>query len=1109
MSHSTFELLDQLRALDVHVRAEDGRLRISAPKGSLTPALEAALVASKAELLKVLTAAPAVAHTASPALFAVPRTGTLRLSYLQERLWVLDQLQPGHTAYNLATASSVIDPLDIPRLVTASRRLVARHEILHSHFVLDGSSPVVRVASADSTRIEVRDLRGLSAEEQQRVVSTAATVAAHAPFDLAHESPVRIEILQTGDTAGAFVFAAHHIAVDSWSMGLLMQELTKEYESLGSGVLPARTPDLLQYIDFAQWQRAVMEGPGAQARLKFWTDRLAGLPQMSTFPTDHPRPIDVSGVGMAYDFAWSPELYDGVKAMARDLDATIYMILLAAMASVLSRNTGQTDIAIGSPLGTRERSELETMIGPIVNPLVLRFDLSDDPPFAALVKRAREAVLDGHENQDVPFETLVQQLNPDRSLGHAPLFQVAVVQHSAPNAGGTAITGGGAIYDVTMFATEHHGMLTGALEYRSDLYDPATIARVDSQIQSLLMAAARDHQRRVSELPLLTTAESARLLHEFNPAPTDVDRTTVVAQFARTATAHGARGAVLASDGTLTYAELDRRSNLVAHALRAAGAGRGMYVALATDRSSAMVVGALGILKAGAAYVPVDVAYPADRVAFMLRDSGAKHIVTTAEALHSIRDLELPSAVIKVDELVSAAATAPSIPVADGPTPEDVAYLIYTSGSTGTPKGVMVPHRAMSNFIAAMRERPGISPDDGVMCVTSMSFDISVLEVFLPLVSGARTIIAAREDASDGARLAELIRRSEATMVQSTPSGWRLLMNARWSGDDRVTAIAGGEPMPEDLTRWLTARVRRVWNGYGPTETTVYSTMALLTGSDMITIGTPVANTRIYVLDAGGLLAPIGAPGEIVIGGDGVTLGYCNRADLTADKFVPDPFQPGHTVYRTGDIGRWRSDGRLEHLGRIDGQVKVRGYRIETGEIEAALSTHEMVRTAVVGVRHASVDDPRLVAWVQLHEEDTCTASELRRHLRQRLPEFMIPSMVVLVESFVLTPNAKIDSKALPEPFGHARSAPHEFVAPATDSEKMIADVWTRLLGVPQVGTADSFFELGGHSLLAMRAASEISERSGRVIEPRLLFFRTLGQLAEACDATIPVAGRT
>jgi amino acid adenylation domain-containing protein len=1060
-------------------------------------------------LVQVLGVAPP-AETTPRALQPVPRGQPLALSFLQERLWLLAQIQPGQTAYNLATISEEVSGVDVEMLAAAVRRVVERHEILRARFALLDNAPCVTFADADSTPIGVRDLRGMPVAEQQRVIRDAAPQAARTPFDLSSDAPVRFTILQTADTSAALMMAAHHIAMDSWSMGVLSREIQAEYQALTSSSAAPRAPLELQYADFAAWQRAAMSAPAARERLRHWTKELHGLPQLSAFATDRPRVGGTSGTGANYDFHWPKSLYADVTSLARELDATLYMVLLAAMAVVLSRNTGQTDVAVGSPIGTRELSELEGMLGPILNPLVMRFDLGGDPTFATLVRRARTAVLDGHANQDVPFELLVQTLNPDRSLGHPPLFQVAVVLHNTPDAAATQIHGGGAIYDVTLFAVERYGEMTGSIEYRSDLYDEATIARIEAEIQTLLAGVVRNRHLPASQIPLLSEAAVAQLVETLTPPPVTVDRRSVVSQFARVALASPTATAVVASDGTLTYADLDRRSTLVARALQAAGAGGGSFVALATDRSSAMVVGALGILKAGAAYVPIDVSYPAERVAFMLRDCGARHVVATRAAVSGMRDIELPNAVVLVEDVVTADDGTSGPHVADVSQPDDIAYLMYTSGSTGTPKGVLVPHAALSNFLGAMRERPGVAAGDGVLSLTSMSFDISVLEVFVPLVIGARTIVATRDEATDGARLAALIRRSGATVVQSTPSGWRLLMTAQWEGDPAVMAIAGGETMPADLARWLLARVRQVWNGYGPTETTVYSSMAQLTEGGPITIGTPVANTRIYVLDAAGNVAPIGVPGEICIGGEGVTRGYHGRADLTGERFVPDPFVAGRTVYRTGDYGRWRADGRLEHLGRIDGQVKLRGYRIETGEIEAALSTHEMVQAAVVGVRNASGDDPRLIAWVQLCEDGDCTGSELRRHLRRTLPEFMIPAMIVMVDQFPLTPNAKIDRKALPDPFATQIETPREFTAPATPSERLIAEIWIRLLGIQRVGTADSFFELGGHSLLAMRAASEISLRTGRNIEPRLLFFRTLGQLAEACDAsaTAPTSSR-
>jgi amino acid adenylation domain-containing protein len=1096
---TTGELLARLRSLDVHVRAEGGRLRINAPKGRLTRDLEAALVARKDELLKVLELD---SRRARPELAPVSRSSPPRLSYLQERLWVLDRLQPGSTAYNLASISGVRTGVDVPRLIVAVRRLVARHEILRSRFVLEGETPVVSIGPPDDIVIDVQDLRGWSDERQAEALTRAAGDAALRPFDVRIEPPVRFAVLQTADDAAALLFSAHHIALDSWSVGLLTREIHELYNGLGTGGVEPPAPPL-QYVDFAHWQRALMEGDGAAERLAYWRQRLASLPQLSTFPPDHPRSEEGSSWGRTHHLQVAPELYSTMRAAGREMGVTVYMTLLAALAITLSRRTGQNDVAIGSPLGTRQRAELESIIGPIVNPLVLRLDVSDDPSFEQLVARARETVLEGHANQDVAFETLVKELNPERSLGHSPLFQVALVMHNAPDAAETTIVGGGAIYDLTVYATEHNGSLGITFEYRADLYEPATMARIGEHLQSVLSAAVHGRGRRVSQLGALGGRERDLVVEEFNRTCIRLESATLVEQFRRMVSARGDDIAVVGSDRTLTYRALDRLSDRVASRLRASGAGPGSFVALATDRTSSLPAAALGILKSGAAYVPVDLTYPAERIGFMLRDSGAQLIVTTRAMLSAVAVAGTTATVIAIDEpwADDEEATVASEPgEARGPVPTDIAYLIYTSGSTGTPKGVLIPHSAVSNFLGAMRETVGFAPADVILSVTTPSFDISVLELFLPLVAGGRIVVADREAVTDGARLARALESSGTTILQSTPSGWRLLMNAGWEGDRGMSAIVGGEAMPPDLAEWLRPRVRAVWNAYGPTETTVWSTMALLGDGDPITIGTPIANTRIYVLDAHGTYAPIGALGEICIAGAGVARGYHHRPELTSERFVADPVHPGLTMYRTGDIGRWRADGRLDHLGRIDGQVKIRGYRIETGEIEAALVALDAVKEAVVAVRATSPDEPRIVAWVQLHEDEECTGSELRRSLRQRLPEFMIPSMIVPIDSFPLTPNGKIDRQSLPDVFSTSGTV-RGGAAPATPTEQAIADIWKGLLGVERISVTDGFFELGGHSLLAMRAASAITARTGRIIDPRLLFFRTLGQLAEACDA--------
>ncbi|MET0793904.1 MAG: condensation domain-containing protein, partial [Polyangiaceae bacterium] len=788
-------LLAELRALDVRLHVEGGRLRVNAPKGRMTPALEAALVAAKEDLLRELESGnhPDVL----PALLPIPRNAaTLPLSFFQERLWVLDRLQPGLTTYNFGSLFTPPGPIDIERLTVTLRRVVARHEILRARFILEDEAPVARLAPAEATPIVVSDLRGESEQVRQSMLDGASAEAVNVPFNLETDAPVRFRIFRTADDRASLLISAHHIALDAWSFALIVRDIQTEYLALSDG-RPEGPPPSLQYADFAHWQRSVSAHPSGIARLAYWKKHLAALPSLSVFPRDHAGTAD-AGKGATLDFEWPPELYAAVRTLARESGATLYMVLLAAVAAVLHRHTGQSDLALGSPLGTRDQQALEGMVGPIVSPLVLRFDLSDDPSFRQLIARAREELLEGHANQEVPFERVVRELNPERLLNSSPLFQTAVVLHNAPDASLVRITSGGAVYDLTLFATERNGTLQGSFEYRTDVYEPATVARIASHVRTLLEGAARASDCRISELPLIDEEERKLLTEGFNPRPTEVERATVIAQFARVAAERREEVAIVASDRSLTYGALDRLSDQLAARLSANGAGPGRFVALATDRTSALAVAMLAILKVGAAYVPIDPTYPAERVAFMLKDSGAEQMLTTRAALKTAALRDTTATRIVVDELpdetLGTSGTALS-----SPSPEHVAYLIYTSGSTGTPKGVLVPHSALSNFLAGMRECVGFRESDAVLAVTSPSFDISVLELLLPLVQGGRVVIADREDITDGARLARLLKSSGATLLQSTPSAWRPLMNVGWEGDPQLTAIVGGEPLPAAL----------------------------------------------------------------------------------------------------------------------------------------------------------------------------------------------------------------------------------------------------------------------------------------------------------------------
>jgi amino acid adenylation domain-containing protein len=786
--------------------------------------------------------------------------------------------------------------------------------------------------------------------------------------------------------------------------------------------------------------------------------------------------------------------------LVREEGATLYMALLAACAALLRAHTGQGDILLGSPMGVRERPELEVMIGPFVSLVVVRLDLSDDPCFAELLRRARRALLDAHARRDVPFETLVEHLKPARSLQHSPLFQVAVVQHHTAPPAGTRVVGGGALHELTWFVAERDGELAGGLEYRSDLYDPRTIERIAQQLHRLLEAVVRDRHAPVSRLPLLDETERERLLVDFNRTQRDLDALPFAQQFERQAAATPQRVAVAFQGQTLDYAGLNCRANQLARHLRSLGVAPGVLVGVCLERSPDLLVALLAVLKAGGAYVPLDPGFPAGRLAYMLEDSEAAVLLASASAAEG---LEQPPG-LKVVDLASDAATLSLLDSGDLPPlagAADPAYVIYTSGSTGRPKGVAVPQGALANFLGAMREAPGLAADDVVAAVTTISFDIAGLELYLPLTVGARIELVPREVAADGLALAECLAASGATVLQATPATWRLLLEVDWRPVRALRAFCGGEPLPRELADGLLPRVAELWNLYGPTETTIWSTAERVAPAPApITIGSPIANTQCYVLSANGEPVPVGVAGELWIGGDGVALGYHRRPELTAERFVPDHFsgRPGTRLYRTGDLARWGDDGRLYHLGRLDHQVKVRGFRIELGEIEAELAGHPAVKQALVLAKEAAPGDVRLVAYVVYHAGESLTVSEIRRYLRRKLPDYMVPALVVELASVPLTPNGKVDRAALPDPLERAGAVASEYTPPAPGPEQILAEIWRDILGIERVGAEDNFFELGGHSLLSLRVAAAVEKKTAWRMDPRTLFFQNLRQIAAA-----------
>jgi amino acid adenylation domain-containing protein len=1041
---------------------------------------------------------------ARPVLTAKDRPDVLPLSYAQERLWLLEQIWGMGSAYNLPASVRLRGALDVAALERSFVAVVERHEGLRTRFVAVNGSPVQVIDPPGLFELAIEDLSEPGEGERAVGLRERVQVLTQQPFDLERGPLFRVHLLRLSSEEHVAVVVMHHIVSDGWSIGVLIREVGALYAAYSQD-RESSLPELaVQYADYAVWQRNWLQGEALEKQVSYWKDRLRDAPASLELPTDRPRPAVQSYRGENCNFILPAELTAGVNALARREGATLFMVLLAAFNVVLSRWSGQRDIVVGTPIAGRTHRELEGLIGFFVNMLALRTDLKGDPSFRHLVQRAKETALGAYAHQDVPFEKLVAELQPVRDLSRQPVFQVLFALQNVPlerlQLPGLELsrTGGGrptAKLDLSLYVHEREGRLEGYFEYATDLFDASTVARLASHFKTLLEGIVAAPQARLSELPLLSDAERHRVVVEWNATAVDYPRDKCVhelfeAQAAKTPDAV----ALVYENGQLSYSELDRRSNQLGHYLRELGVGPDVIVGLCVERSLEMVVGLLGILKAGGAYLPLDPGYPEDRLAYMLGDAQAP-VVVTQDAL--IEQLPAHGArVVRLDSDWAEIATQPVMPPLNTTLSDNLAYVIYTSGSTGRPKGVMIRHDAVSNLLAAMARKFDFTEKDVLLAVTRFSFDMSVPEFYLPLTVGAAVALQSRQVASNGAMLRKTLKDLNVTVMQATPASWRLLLASGWRPDGELRVWCGGEALPEDLAADLMAGGNEVWNLYGPTETTVWSTASRLAKNRPVSAGGPLSNTDIFVLDDQLDLVPIGVVGELYIGGAGLARGYLKHASLTAERFVPDPFKDGERLYRTGDLGRWRGDGELEYLGRIDHQVKLRGYRIELGEIEATLGAHAGVRNAVVVAREDVAGDKRLVAYVIGADATAVNAGELRLHLKQRLPDYMVPSAFVVLDAMPLTPNGKVDRRALPAPEGDAVIR-GEHVAPRTPVEEVLAGIWAEVLKLDRVGVHDNFFELGGHSLLAMRLVARVRETLQAELPLRALFeAQSVGELA-------------
>jgi amino acid adenylation domain-containing protein/non-ribosomal peptide synthase protein (TIGR01720 family) len=1039
-----------------------------------------------------------------PPLEKAPRDRALPLSFAQQRLWFLEQLEPDSALYSVPTAVRILGPLHVDALEQAVREVMCRHEALRTTFVATHGRPRQVIASEPSLRLERIDLEAFTGEAREAEVQRRVLEEVQRPFNLAEGPLVCATLLRLGDGDHVLTLTLHHIVADGWSMGILIKEVAVLYDAFQTGKPSPLPPLPLQYADYAVWQRVWLDGEVRDAQLAYWKRKLAGAPPSLNLPTDRPRPPLQTFRGAAVAFQLPERLITALTAVSRRAQVTRFMALLAAFQALLARYAGVTDVSVGSPIAGRGQAETEGLIGFFVNTLVLRADLSGDPSFLQLLERVRELTLDAYAHQDVPFEQVVDALAPVRDPSRTPLFQVLFVLQNLPLSAlsfadltltpieGVSTT---ARFDLMLALNDVDGGMEGVLEYNTDLFDASTIQRMIGHFERLLSSATEVPERRLSELSILSAEERHELLVTRNDTKADVPEVRAHALFEAQAARAPDAIAVVFGDAQLTYGALDRRANQLAHHLRARGVGPDALVGICMERSLEMVVGMLGVLKAGGAYVPLDPAYPTERLAFMMKDAELLVLLTQERLVGRLP--ASPSAVVCLEPSFAAIAAERDDRPSGAVHADNLAYVIYTSGSTGKPKGVMIHHRGLVNYLDWCTRAYAVAEGQGVPVHSSLAFDLTVTSVLAPLAVGQRIELLPDGPGVD-ALAAALRDGSDISLLKITPSHLDALVQdptAVFALAKVRTFVIGGEALTAASVAALRVHATdaRVINEYGPTETVVGCCIEEVPPSfaavGAVPIGRPIRNTQLYVLDPRAEPVPIGVTGELYIGGAGVARGYVDRPALTAERFVPDPFggEPGARLYRTGDLARFRADGALDFLGRIDHQVKIRGYRIELGEIDAVLAEHPDVREAVVLAREDKAGDKRLVAYVVLRSAAS-GLDEVRAFLQARLPDYMVPSAFVVLETLPLSVHGKIDRAALPAPDSASANRDGPLIGPRDNIELALVQLWEELLDITPVGVQDDFFALGGHSLLAVQLLAGVQDRFGKALPLSTLF---------------------
>lgn len=1098
----TVEFLSFLRGLDIRIWADGDGLGYNAPEGVLTPDLKSELVKRKGEILAYLRSAATLAS-----IEPVPRDRELPASFAQERLWFLDQLEQGSTAYNLPMTMRLLGPLDVGALVQSLNEIVRRHEALRTTFSAPDGRPVQVIGPNLPLSLPVVDLQGLPAADREAEARRLAAREADQPFSLDEGPLLRSTLLRLDERDHVLVLVVHHIVSDGWSMVILRRELAVLYEAYVAGK-SSPLPELpIQYADYAVWQREWLQGEVLETELEYWRHELDDAPHLLALPTTRPRPPIQTYRGATKSFLLPSHLTGALKQLGREEEASLFMTLLAAWNVLLCRYSGQEDIIVGSPISGRDQIDTEGLIGFFLKTLVLRTDLSDDPDFLQLLRRVREKVLGAFDHQLVPFGQLLAELQPERSLSHAPLFQVLFVLQE-PLTTRRELPGltmyelelehTTAILDLSLYLRETAEGLWAGFEYSTDLFDAPTIDRMAGHFETLLESIVADPRQPISRLQLLTEGERRQLLVDWNDTAVDYPQDgTIHGLFEAQAERTPDSLALVFGTDHLNYAGLNTRANQLAHYLQRSGVGPGVLVGVCMERSAQMVVALIAVLKAGGAFIPLDPGDPRTRQAFIVDDARASVLLTLSELQPTLSDHGAKVVCLDSDwsEISRETVGNPSSQVGG----EDVAYVIYTSGSTGQPKGVLALHRGAVNRFSWMWTRYPF--EEGEVCCqkTALSFVDSVWEIFGPLLQGVPLVIIPDDVVKDPESLIEALGRHSVTRIGLVPSLLRVLLETDSHLGRRLPKlrfwVSSGEALPVSLVRQFRELMPQatLLNLYGSSEVsadvTHYDTSPVQADWPSVPIGRPIANTQIYILDRQRMPVPVGVHGEIYVGGSGLAKGYLHRPELDQAKFVANPFRDNEErLYRTGDLARYSPDGIIEYLGRVDHQIKIRGIRVELEEIETVLSEHAEVGEAVVSLRAEAPGDERLVAYLVPSGKVPPNRGELRDYLRAKLPAYMLPSQYVTLEAIPLTASGKADRRALPAPDWSRSQVEQAFVAPRTPAEEALASIWTRVLGIERIGVYDDFFDLGGHSLIATRVVAHVREDLQVKLSLRSLF---------------------